>query len=105
MSGLNREKGLEKSDEGALNPEQRSKLRQLKVDVQKLDEKYIRVSNEIYSETFRKNQTLQNSNSNCITVRNILNSMWLFMNLCEKYYIDDQTISMLLLQTGSQIQN
>ena len=57
MSGLNREKGLEKSDEGALNPEQRSKLRQLKVDVQKLDEKYIRVSNEISSETFRKNQT------------------------------------------------
>ena len=43
MSGLNREKGLEKSDGGALNPEQRSKLRQLKVDVQKLDEKYIRV--------------------------------------------------------------
>ena len=43
MTGLNREKGLEKSDEGALNPEQRSKLRQLKVDVQKLDEKYIRV--------------------------------------------------------------
>ena len=44
MSGLNREKGLEKSDSGALNEEQRSKLRQLKVDVQKLDEKYIRVS-------------------------------------------------------------
>ena len=43
MSGLNREKGLEKSDGDALNPEQRSKLRQLKVDVQKLDEKYIRV--------------------------------------------------------------
>ena len=46
MTGLNREKGLEKSDEGALNPEQRSKLRQLKVDVQKLDEKYIRVSTD-----------------------------------------------------------
>ena len=46
MSGLNREKGLEKSDGGALNPEQRSKLRQLKVDVQKLDEKYIRVRRE-----------------------------------------------------------
>ena len=49
MSGLNREKGLEKSDVGALNPEQRSKLRQLKVDVQKLDEKYIRVSSDIIS--------------------------------------------------------
>lgn len=49
MSGLNREKGLEKSDGGALNPEQRSKLRQLKVDVQKLDEKYIRVSSDIIS--------------------------------------------------------
>ena len=47
MSGLNREKGLEKSDGGALNPEQRSKLRQLKVDVQKLDEKYIRVRRDI----------------------------------------------------------
>lgn len=46
MSGLNREKGLEKSDGGALNPEQRSKLRQLKVDVQKLDEKYIRVRSD-----------------------------------------------------------
>ena len=46
MTGLNREKGLEKSDEGALNPEQRSKLRQLKVDVQKLDEKYIRVRSD-----------------------------------------------------------
>jgi len=47
MSGLNREKGLEKSDGGALNPEQRSKLRQLKVDVQKLDEKYIREHPEL----------------------------------------------------------
>ena len=39
MSGLNREKGLETSDTGALNEDQRAKLRQLKVDVQKLDEK------------------------------------------------------------------
>lgn len=41
-SGLNREKGLELSDKGALDQDQRGKLRQLKVDVQKLDEKYIR---------------------------------------------------------------
>ena len=58
MSGLNREKGLEKSDGGALNPEQRSKLRQLKVDVQKLDEKYIRVRREkenILARKYRRN--------------------------------------------------
>ena len=35
--------GLEKSDEGALDEEQRKKLRQLKVDMQKIDEQYIRV--------------------------------------------------------------
>ena len=58
MSGLNREKGLEKSDGGALNLEQRSKLRQLKVDVQKLDEKYIRVRREkenILARKYRRN--------------------------------------------------
>ena len=59
MTGLNREKGLEKSDEGALNPEQRSKLRQLKVDVQKLDEKYIRVSTD--SHTFKTFNDTHNS--------------------------------------------
>ena len=36
--------GLTESDKGALNEEQRVKLRQLKVDVEKLDQKYIRVS-------------------------------------------------------------
>lgn len=35
--------GLTESDKGALNEEQRVKLRQLKVDVEKLDQKYIRV--------------------------------------------------------------
>merc|ERR1712142_17743 len=47
MSGLNREKGLETSDTGALNEDQRAKLQQLKVDVQKLDEKYIREHPEL----------------------------------------------------------
>ena len=36
--------GLTQSDSGALNEQQRVKLRQLKVDVEKLDQKYIRVS-------------------------------------------------------------
>ena len=36
--------GLTESDSGALNEQQRVKLRQLKVDVEKLDQKYIRVS-------------------------------------------------------------
>ena len=35
--------GLTESDSGALNEQQRVKLRQLKVDVEKLDQKYIRV--------------------------------------------------------------
>ena len=36
--------GLSASDGGALNPEQRKKLRQLKVDVEKLDQAYVKVS-------------------------------------------------------------
>lgn len=35
--------GLEHSDKDALNEQQRKDLRQLKVDVQKIDEQYIRV--------------------------------------------------------------
>ena len=65
MSGLNREKGLEKSDGGALNPEQRSKLRQLKVDVQKLDEKYIRVRSDILGNIRANFQSLGTSRTRC----------------------------------------
>jgi len=39
--------GLEKSDDGALDEEQRKKLKQLKVDIQKVDEKYIRAHPEL----------------------------------------------------------
>ena len=38
-------RGLENSDKGALNNDQVQKCRQLKVDVQKIDEQYVRVSN------------------------------------------------------------
>jgi hypothetical protein len=41
--------GLQNSDVDALNKEQRAKLRQLKVDVQKLDEEYIRVRNLMFT--------------------------------------------------------
>lgn len=43
MSKYPVENGLEKSDPGALSDSQRKDLRQLKVDVQKIDENYIRV--------------------------------------------------------------
>lgn len=40
--------GLEQSDKDALNEKQRKDLRQLKVDVQKIDEDYIRVCKNFY---------------------------------------------------------
>ena len=43
MSKYPVENGLEKSDSGALSDSQRKDLRQLKVDVQRIDENYIRV--------------------------------------------------------------
>ena len=38
-------RGVETMDRGALNEQQRKDLRQLKVDVQKIDEDYVRVRN------------------------------------------------------------
>ena len=39
-------RGLEESDRGALNNDQRNELRKLKVDIKKTDEQYLRVSFE-----------------------------------------------------------
>jgi len=47
MSKYPVENGLEKSDSGALSDSQRKDLRQLKVDVQKIDENYIRAHPEL----------------------------------------------------------
>jgi hypothetical protein len=40
-------RGLENSDKGALNNDQVQKCRQLKVDVQKIDEQYVRAHPEL----------------------------------------------------------